>query len=94
MAEEMEGRALRLLTLASDIVAAHVANNSVSVTDVPQLIHNVHGALAGLSGPVELPPPEPAVPIRSSFTPQFCRIRCTITSREMSKRACGRRSPS
>ncbi|MEO8142312.1 MAG: MucR family transcriptional regulator, partial [Sphingomicrobium sp.] len=38
-----------LITLTADIVAAHVSNNSVAVNDLPQLISNVHGALAGLS---------------------------------------------
>ena len=39
-----------LITLTADIVAAHVSNNSVAVNDLPQLINNIHGALAGLSG--------------------------------------------
>jgi predicted transcriptional regulator len=61
-----------LLTLTADIVAAHVSNNSVAVNDLPQLISNVHGALAGLSG--RSPPeakPEPKVPIRSSIRPDY-----------------------
>ena len=62
-----------LITLTADIVAAHVSNNSVAVNDLPQLIGNVHGALAGLSGSgaaveVKL---EPKVPIRSSVKPDF-----------------------
>jgi predicted transcriptional regulator len=57
-----------LITLTSDIVAAHVSNNSVSVAEVPTLITNVYSALAGLSGvgEAEEPRPEPAVSIRSS----------------------------
>ena len=57
-----------LITLTSDIVAAHVSNNSVSVSDLPVLISNVYNALAGLgqSAPVVDTPPEPAVSIRSS----------------------------
>lgn len=57
-----------LITLTSDIVAAHVSNNNVSVEDVPSLITNVYHALAGLGGAtaVEEVPPEPAVSIRSS----------------------------
>ena len=39
-----------LITLTADIVAAHVSNNSVAVNDLPQLISNIHGALAVLSG--------------------------------------------
>ena len=56
-----------LITLTSDIVAAHVSNNSVSVDDVPALIQNIYGALAGLgtAAPAEVRP-EPAVSIRAS----------------------------
>jgi predicted transcriptional regulator len=58
-----------LITLTSDIVAAHVSNNSVAVSDLPVLITNVYSALAGLnpSQPVPEPLPEPAVSIRSSI---------------------------
>jgi len=57
-----------LITLASDIVAAHVANNSVAVGELPELIGNVYTALAGLGAPAPEPeaPPQPAVPVRSS----------------------------
>ena len=60
-----------LITLTSDIVAAHVSNNSVSVDDLPVLISNVYGALAGLSNPAPEPEktPEPAVSIRASIKP-------------------------
>lgn len=58
-----------LITLTTDIVAAHVSNNNVDVDDVPTLISNVYSALSGLgtdeSGAEELP--EPAVSIRSSL---------------------------
>ena len=62
-----------LITLTADIVAAHVSNNSVAVSDLPVLIANVHGALAGLGGPViELEvKQEPAVSIRSSIKPDY-----------------------
>ena len=62
-----------LITLTSDIVAAHVANNSVSVDDLPNLISSVYGALAGLGqGPViEEARPEPAVSIRASIKPDY-----------------------
>jgi predicted transcriptional regulator len=62
-----------LITLTSDIVAAHVSNNSVSVDDVSTLISNVYGALAGLGRAVvvEAILPEPAVSIRASIKPDF-----------------------
>lgn len=57
-----------LLTLTAEIVAAHVANNVLSATDIPGLIQSVYGALANVSAPpvVEAPLPEPAVSIRAS----------------------------
>ncbi len=62
-----------LITLTADIVAAHVSNNSVAVNDLPQLIQNVHGALALLHGTGGAPEakPEPKVPIRSSIKPDY-----------------------
>lgn len=58
-----------LITLTSDIVAAHVSNNSVDVTALPALITNVYGALAGLGQAAPAAPeapPKPAVSVRSS----------------------------
>jgi predicted transcriptional regulator len=62
-----------LITLTADIVAAHVSNNSVAVSDLPVLIQNVHGALTGLGRAVVEPEvkQEPAVSIRSSVKPDF-----------------------
>lgn len=62
-----------LITLTSDIVAAHVSNNSVAVSDVSALIQNVHAALAALNQPVAAPEvkPEPAVSVRSSIKPDY-----------------------
>jgi predicted transcriptional regulator len=62
-----------LVTLTADIVAAHVSNNSVAVSDLPVLIQNVHGALAGLGRPAAAPEvkQEPAVSIRSSVKPDY-----------------------
>ncbi|QJB70652.1 MucR family transcriptional regulator [Parasphingorhabdus halotolerans] len=61
-----------LITLTSDIVAAHVSNNSVAVSDLPLIISNVHGALAELSGnSVAAARSEPAVPIKSSIKPDY-----------------------
>ena len=62
-----------LLTLTSDIVAAHVSNNNVEVGEVPELISSVHGALAGLGQNVETQEerPEPAVSVRASVKPDY-----------------------
>lgn len=62
-----------LITLTSDIVAAHVSNNSVSVDEVPTLISKIYGALAELGNdedPVE-EMPEPAVSVRASIKPDY-----------------------
>jgi predicted transcriptional regulator len=62
-----------LITLTSDIVAAHVSNNSVSADEVANLISSVYSALSGLGAPVaaEEPAPEPAVSIRASIKPDY-----------------------
>ncbi len=57
-----------LITLTSDIVAAHVSNNAVDVDQLPTLITNVFSALSGLGeddGAQEARP-DPAVSIRAS----------------------------
>lgn len=62
-----------LITLTSDIVAAHVANNNVAVEDVTALIQNVYGALSTL-GKVTVQEegrPEPAVSVRASVKPDY-----------------------
>jgi predicted transcriptional regulator len=73
----MENRAIdmteTLITLTSDIVAAHVSNNNVSGEELPTLITSVYGALASLGeapAPVESRP-EPAVSIRASIKPDY-----------------------
>jgi predicted transcriptional regulator len=57
-----------LITLTSDIVAAHVSNNSVSSDEVATLINSVYSALSGLGEDTAPAPaaPEPAVSVRSS----------------------------
>ena len=57
-----------LITLTSDIVAAHVSNNSVAVGDLATLISNVYNALAGLK------PAEPA----AEPTPEQYRARWNL----------------
>ncbi len=60
-----------LLPLVTDIVAAHLSNNTVAVADLPQLIRDVYGALAvvGGGGQQTAERPNPAVPIKRSVTP-------------------------
>lgn len=70
----MSNNSDELIVLTADIVSAHVSNNSVAVSDVPNLIALVHGALAGLdnaqSGATD-EPLMPAVSIRSSVKPDY-----------------------
>ena len=72
-----------LITLTSDIVAAHVANNNVAVDDVPALISNVYGALSvlGDTAPAVEEKPEPAVSIRASVKPDH--IACLECGKKM-----------
>tara|TARA_R110000782_G_scaffold167129_9_gene259315 strand:- start:60595 stop:61014 length:420 start_codon:yes stop_codon:yes gene_type:complete len=71
--DEIAAKDEMLITLTSDIVAAHVSNNSVAVSDLPLLIQNVHSALAGLNSPVAAPEvkQEPAVSVRASIKPDY-----------------------
>ncbi|QNN65267.1 MucR family transcriptional regulator [Sphingomonas rhizophila] len=62
----------RFLGLTADIVTAHVAHNTVSDSDLPALIANVHAALAGLEQRERAPgKQEPAVSIRASIKPDY-----------------------
>ena len=63
-----------LLALTTDIVSSHVANNTVQVSELPQLIQHVYAALASASNSAaNLAPsrPQPAVSIKKSVTPDF-----------------------
>ena len=69
----MEEKA-EIIEMTADIVSAYVGNNAVSASDLPSLIHAVHGALAGVTAAAEAPeaaPREPAVPVKRSITPEF-----------------------
>jgi predicted transcriptional regulator len=62
-----------LLALTTEIVAAHVSNNTVSVSDLPQLINQVYNSLAHI-GNLPTPPaerPQPAVPIKKSVQQDY-----------------------
>ncbi len=59
-----------LLELTTEIVAAHVSNNTLQVNDLPQLIQDVYATLATVGGnPVSSERPQPAVSIKKSVTP-------------------------
>ena len=62
-----------ILSLTTNIVAAHVANNPVAVTDLPHLIREVYQTLSNVSGAAdqEAERPTPAVPLKKSVTPDY-----------------------
>ena len=63
-----------LLSMTAEIVSAHVAHNTVAVSDLPALISNVYSALARTA---DTAPPaiaaklHPAVPVRNSIKPEY-----------------------
>jgi predicted transcriptional regulator len=61
-----------LLSLTTEIVAAHVANNSVAVSDLPHLIQEVYRTLSSVgSVPVVPERPQPAIAVKKSVTPDY-----------------------
>jgi predicted transcriptional regulator len=62
-----------LLSLTTNIVAAHVSNNSVAVSDIPKLIRDVHETLSNVGNASERTPerPVPVVPIKRSVSPDY-----------------------
>ena len=68
-----EANPVELLPLASEIVAAQVANNKITPAELPQLIREVYRALAQASGGEtgSIARGDPAVPIKKSVTPDF-----------------------
>ena len=63
-----------LLALTTEIVAAHVSNNTVAVGDLGQLINQVYQSLANIgSVPAAAPAsrPQPAVSVKKSIQPDY-----------------------
>lgn len=73
MTEDNNGMNETLIALTSQIVVAHLNNNSVTVSDLPLLINSVHGAMAELTGNAATTKTkqEPAVPIKDSIQPEY-----------------------
>jgi predicted transcriptional regulator len=72
MSEDQQ-KTKELLELTTEIVSAHVSNNTVTVGDLPDLIQQIYKTLSsvGGDGAAALERPQPAVPIRKSVTPDF-----------------------
>jgi len=63
-----------LIALTANIVSAYVSHNSVSASEIPSLISQVHTALtqvAGGRGEIIAEPLKPAVPIKRSINSDF-----------------------
>jgi predicted transcriptional regulator len=62
-----------LLALTTEIVAAHVSNNTVAVADLPSLINQVYQSLSTIgTGPAPVAErPQPAVSIKKSIHPDY-----------------------
>ena len=62
-----------LLTLTTEIVAAHVSNNTVALGDLPQLINHIYNSLANIGSSPTAPAarPQPAVSIKRSVQPDY-----------------------
>jgi len=62
-----------LLPMVTEIVAAHLSNNTVPVAEIPRLISEVYSALTALGQKgginVAAPAQEPAVPVKKSILP-------------------------
>lgn len=65
----------QVIEMTADIVAAFVANNSVSTSDLPNLIKSTHDALMGITSGTAQPAPSekpaPAVPLRRAVQPDY-----------------------
>ena len=62
-----------ILPLVTDILAAHLSNNTVAMAELPGLIRSVYDALASAGGAPEpvAERPNPAVPVKKSVTPDY-----------------------
>jgi predicted transcriptional regulator len=62
-----------LLALTTEIVAAHVSNNTVAVGDLAQLINQVYSSLANIGSAPAAPTarPQPAVSVKKSIQPDY-----------------------
>ncbi len=61
-----------LLELTTEIVSAHVSNNTLPVNELPQLIQDVYRTLSSVGGaPIASERPQPAVPVKKSVTAEY-----------------------
>jgi len=61
-----------LLELTTEIVSAHVSNNTLPVNELPQLIQDVYRTLSSVGGvTIASERPQPAVPVKKSVTAEY-----------------------
>lgn len=73
---------VELLELTTEIVSAHVGNNSVAIGDLPNVIQEVYKALASVGRDQGAPErPRPAVPIKKSVSADY--IICLEDGKEL-----------
>jgi predicted transcriptional regulator len=60
-----------VLAMTTEIVAAHVRNNTVAHGDIAELIRTVHSALSEISTGNSQERPTPAIAVRRSITPEY-----------------------
>lgn len=63
-----------LLTLTTEIVAAHLGNSQVPSEEIPAVIQKIYQTLAGLDGADKeagTDRPQPAVPVKKSVNPEY-----------------------
>jgi predicted transcriptional regulator len=66
----MEPMSDQVLSLAAQIVSAHITHNTVPAQELPALIQSVYTTLARAGAPVvEAEKPQPAVPVKKSVFP-------------------------
>ena len=85
MAEQ--NKSPEILGMVTQIVSAHLSNNSVAIADVPKLIENVHASLAAVGqAHIEPAKPEPAVSPNKSVTADYIVCLEDGTKHKMLKR--------
>ncbi|MDP7599788.1 MAG: MucR family transcriptional regulator [Rhodospirillales bacterium] len=63
---------IKLLELTTEIVAAHVSNNTLPVNDLPQLIQEVYKTLANVgNSQLSVERLQPAISVKKSISPDY-----------------------
>ena len=63
-----------ILRMTAEVVAAYVGNNSLSATQLPEVINTVYGTFNRVKGATTLAngqPQKAAIPVRRSITPDY-----------------------